>query len=114
MTTKSKGESIRQKIIDLSKKQGVRHFNLETAFLIERLVARLVVDKNLHKNLVFKGGFVGLKVYDSPRYTVDLDALLLKANIDQTLELVKKQAEIDIDDGVWFRFEDKVDRKSVV
>lgn len=74
-------------------------------FLIERLVARLVADKKLSQNLVFKGGFVGLKVYGSPRYTIDLDALLVKSNIDSTLELVKQRAEMDSDDGTWFRFE---------
>jgi hypothetical protein len=53
---------------------------VETVFLIERLVARLIADKKLSQNLVFKGGFVGLRVYDSPRYTIDLDALLIGEN----------------------------------
>lgn len=109
MTTKSKGDSIRQKLIHLSNKLDARYQNIETVFLIERLVARLVANKTLSKNLVFKGGFVGLKVYDSPRYTVDLDALLVKSGIEATLQLTKKCAEIDLDDGVWFRFEDQID-----
>lgn len=109
MTTKSKGESTRQKLTILSSKMGVKYSNIETAFLIERLIARLMNDKKLSNHLVFKGGFVGLRVYESPRYTIDLDALLLKANIESTLELVKKKAEFDIDDGVWFKFEDQVD-----
>jgi hypothetical protein len=73
--------------------------------LIERLVARLVADKKLCQHLVFKGGFVGLRVYGSPRYTIDLDALLVRANIDSTLERVKKRAEMDSGDSTWFRFE---------
>lgn len=109
MTTKSKGESIRQKLTALSTKLGVKYANIETAFLIERLLARLMADKTLSNHLVFKGGFVGLKVYESPRYTVDLDALLIKANIESTLKLVKEKAEFDLNDGVWFRFEDQVD-----
>ncbi|MEK6627730.1 MAG: nucleotidyl transferase AbiEii/AbiGii toxin family protein [Bdellovibrionota bacterium] len=109
MTTKSKGESIRQKLTTLSKKMGVEYKDLETIFMIERLVARLIVDKHLASHLVFKGGFVGLKIYESPRYTVDLDALLVKANIDETLERVKQQAESDLNDGVWFRFESQTD-----
>jgi predicted nucleotidyltransferase component of viral defense system len=109
MTTKSKGESTRQKLTILSSKMGVKYSNIETAFLIERLISRLMNDKKLSNHLVFKGGFVGLRVYESPRYTIDLDALLLKANIETTLELVKKKAEYDIDDGVWFKFEDQVD-----
>ena len=109
MTTKAKGTSIRQKIIDFGKKLDVKPRDLETVFMIERLVARLVADKNLASHLVFKGGFVGLKIYESPRYTVDLDALLVKANIDETLERVKQQAEFDLNDGVWFRFESQID-----
>jgi predicted nucleotidyltransferase component of viral defense system len=109
MTTKAKGESIRQKLTTMSKKLEAKYRDVETVFLIERLVARLIADKKLADRLVFKGGFVGLKVYESPRYTVDLDALLVKSNIDQTLEQVKKQAEHDLDDGVWFRFETQVD-----
>ncbi len=36
MTTKSKGESIRQKLTTLSIKKAVKYSNLETVFLIER------------------------------------------------------------------------------
>ena len=109
MTTRSKGESVRQKLTALSKKMEVDYKDLETVFMIERLVARLIEDKHLSYHLVFKGGFVGLKIYESPRYTIDLDALLVKANIDETLERVKKQAEVDLNDGIWFRFEKQID-----
>jgi predicted nucleotidyltransferase component of viral defense system len=105
MTTKSKSDSVRKKLSNLAHKLDVPYQNLETAFLIERLVVRLVADKKLSKHLVFKGGFVGLRVYGSSRYTIDLDALLVKANIDSTLELAKQKAESDIGDSVWFRFE---------
>lgn len=108
MTTKSKSDSVRKKLSNLAHKLDVPYRNLETAFLIERLVARLVSDKKLKSNLVFKGGFVGLRVYDSPRYTIDLDALLVKANLDSTLELTKQKAESDIGDSVWFRFESQI------
>ena len=109
MTTKSKGESVRQKLTNLSAKMSIKYSNLETSFLIERLVARLIADKSLRQHLVFKGGFVGLKVYDSPRYTVDLDALLVKSNIEATLKLTKECAQSDLDDGVWFRYEGQID-----
>ena len=109
MTTKAKGTSIRQKIIEMSKKMEVNPRDLETVFLIERLVARLTANKNLADRLVFKGGFVGLKVYDSPRYTVDLDALLVKSNIEETLVMVEDQAQLDLNDGVWFRFDGQTD-----
>ena len=109
MTTKSKGSSVRQRLTDLSQKIRAPYQNLETAFMIERLVARLVADKKLGKHLIFKGGFVGLRVYESHRYTVDLDALLVNAKIESTLDLAKEKAESDLDDGVWFRFEDQID-----
>ena len=109
MTTKAKGESIRVKLKNLSSKLNVKYSDLETVFLIERLVARLISDKALAKSLVFKGGFVGLKIYESPRYTIDLDALLVKSNIESTLKLVTNKAETDLNDGVWFRFESQVD-----
>ena len=109
MTPKAKGNSIRQKLVNLSSESGTAFENIATAFLIERLVARFVSNEDLRKALVFKGGFVGLKVYDSPRYTVDLDALLLKANLEPTLRLTKSTAELDLGDGVWFRFESQID-----
>jgi len=109
MTTKSKGESVRQKLTAISKKLDVQYKDIETVFMIERLVVRLIADKSLASHLVFKGGFVGLKIYESPRYTVDLDALLVKSNIEDTLEKVKTQAEADLNDGVWFRFESQID-----
>jgi hypothetical protein len=78
-------------------------------FIIERLVARLVADQNLSESLVFKGGFVGLRVYESNRYTIDLDALLMKANVGPTLARVKERAMTDLGDGVWFVFEEQLD-----
>ena len=109
MTTKAKGSSVRQKLINLSVDLGVPYQNLETAFILERLVARLPADEELHQHLVFKGGFVGLKVYNSSRYTVDVDALVVQASVDSTLERARACAATDLDDGVWFRFEDQVD-----
>lgn len=109
MTTKAKGHSVRQKLINLSLQRNVPFQNLETAFMLERLVARLVADDTLNRHLVFKGGFVGLRVYDSSRYTVDVDALVVNADVGSTLVGVREKAEFDLEDGVWFRFEDQVD-----
>ena len=109
MTTKAKGSSVRQRLADLSRKAGVPYQNLETAFILERLAARLIADKFLQQHLVFKGGFVGLKVYNSLRYTVDLDALVVRTNVESTLNLSREKAESDLDDGVWFRFENQID-----
>jgi predicted nucleotidyltransferase component of viral defense system len=109
MTTKAKGTSIRQKLINVSVEIGVPFQNLETVFILERLVARLTADAGLQKHLVFKGGFVGLKVYNSARYTVDVDALVIEADVESILKSAKRCVETELDDGVWFRFEDQVD-----
>lgn len=109
MSTKAKGTSATQKLANLAKKRGARFEHVATEFLIERLVRRLVDDKKLASLLVFKGGFVGLRVYNSSRYTVDLDALLRKSNLEATLKLTREAAEADLEDGVWFRFESQVD-----
>lgn len=52
---------------------------------------------------------MGLRVYDSPRYAVDVDAIVVKANVESTLKRTREKAETDVEDGVWFRFEDQVD-----
>ncbi len=90
MTTKAKGTSIRQRLINLSLEIGVPFQNLETAFILERLVARLTSDSELQTHLVFKGGFIGLKVYNSARYTIDLDALVVKADVGSILVCSKR------------------------
>lgn len=108
MTTKAKGSSVRQKLINLSVDSGVPFQNLETAFILERLVARLTTDEELQTHLVFKGGFVGLKVYKSPRYTVDVDALVIRAAVGSILDRARRFAETNLDDGVWFRFQDQI------
>lgn len=99
MTTKAKGTSVRQKLINLSVERGVPYQNLKTAFSLERLVARLIADKELHQHLVFKGGFVGLEVYNSFRYMVDVDALVVNAAVDSILERTVLCAETDPDDS---------------
>ena len=51
MTTKAKSDSIRKKLSNHSQKLKVPYRNVETVFLIERLVARLVADKRLSHDL---------------------------------------------------------------
>jgi hypothetical protein len=75
VTSKDLGNSIRHRLLDPSGKLGTSYQNLETVFLLERFVARLLTDEAISEHLVFKGGFVGMKVYGSPRYTTDVDAI---------------------------------------
>lgn len=109
MKKSDQAKFIAAKLSKLSRAQKIPYENFATAFLIERLLARLVSNPQLTKSLVFKGGYVGLRVYNSERYTVDLDALLLKADVSSTLKQTAKAIEKDLDDGTWFLLESQVD-----
>lgn len=112
MSEKNNPTSIAAKLSNLAKKKATTYQSISTAFLIERLLARLVLNKALMKVLVFKGGYVGLRVYNSERYTIDLDALLLKADISKTLTKTIVAIETDIGDGTWFAHESQIDLKT--
>ena len=101
MSLKDQATSITQKLGNLAQKQGVSFQSIFTSFLIERLVARLTSDKQLREALVFKGGYVGLRVYNSSRYTVDLDALLKKSKLAPTLLKTRETAEKNLKDAVY-------------
>jgi hypothetical protein len=98
------GISIRKKLSNLSHKLNTPFENISTEFLLERLVMRLTSNSDLFNKLIFKGGYVGLRIYDSGRYTVDLDALLSKGNLKNIVEKVKDVVCSEFEDGVWFRF----------
>lgn len=87
----------------------VAHGEIVTKFLIERAVARLMQDPMLHDNLVFKGGFVLLSLYDSPRHTKDLDAVLVGKSPEIIHERIKQAMQKDMQDCTWFLYEDMVD-----
>jgi predicted nucleotidyltransferase component of viral defense system len=78
-------------------------------FLIERMLVRLMADSKLSDALVFKGGYVGLRIYHSPRNTVDLDAVIQKGSLTKLAEVARMAVEKDIGDGTWFRFDETVD-----
>lgn len=105
MTSKDLGNSIKHRLLDLSGKLGTSYQNLETVFLLERFVARLLADETISGHLVFKGGFVGMKVYRSPRYTTDVDAIARGIELNKLSISVSRLAERDIGDGAWFRFD---------
>ena len=112
MNLKDQARSIAQKLSSLSRAENTTYQNIATEFLIERLLARITSDKKLFESLVFKGGYVGLRIYDSPRYTIDLDALLIKSDIPSTLTRIKQSANTDLGDGTWFHFEKDIDLKT--
>lgn len=103
------GKSINQRIGNIAKKINVFHQNVVTDFLLEKLLTRIISDKALHDKVIFKGGYVCLKIYGSERYTIDLDAVLQKGNIRKTIDKIRELATKDSDDGVWFIFEEEID-----
>ncbi len=109
MKLKDQTTSIKQRLSNLAQKKNLSYQIVATNFLLERLLARLITDKKLFNSLVFKGGYVGLRIYNSNRYTIDLDALLVKSNIQSALEQTRLAAEKDLSDAVWFCFEKQID-----
>ncbi|PWU22200.1 MAG: hypothetical protein C5B49_01300 [Bdellovibrio sp.] len=112
MKKADQAKSIATKLSSLSKSRGVPYQIISTTFLLERLLARLLLDSQLSKTLIFKGGYVGLRVYESPRYTIDLDAILHRADADETLKRALDSVQKDIGDGVWFHLESQINLKT--
>jgi hypothetical protein len=106
---KDQARSITAKLSQLSKDLGVAYPKIFTEFILERLAYRLISHSDLRGKLVFKGGYVSLRVYESPRYTIDLDALLRRGRLDSIASVVRLAAEEEGTDGVWFRLEKTVD-----
>ena len=104
----AKARSIAQRLSNISKEMNISYRYMSTNFFIERMVSRILTTP-LKDKLIFKGGYVGLRVYDSKRYTVDLDAVLQSIKDKNRLELLQKAIESDISDGVWFKLERQED-----
>lgn len=82
---------------------------LLTSFLIERALVRMVSDEFLYGHLVFKGGYVGQRIFETGRFTRDLDSILLGTSMDSVLESVKNALSQDVEDHTWFEFEEQSD-----
>lgn len=81
------------------------HFSVNEIRVIvalERAIARLSHDKALAGHLVFKGGFVLLKKYESLRFTRDADVLAVATSKEKLKSLVCAALDADIEDGLWF------------
>lgn len=75
---------------------------LRVIVALERAIARLSQSEELSEHLIFKGGFVLLKSYESFRFTRDADALAVAILKEKTKELVLKALAVDLEDGLWF------------
>lgn len=104
MTNNDNAKHILKSLAKLAKKdsQMLSINELRIIVAIEGLVARLLAFKGLSKHLVFKGGFVLLKVLAHDRFTRDLDSLVRGITLEEASDLVVKAIEVDLDDGLWF------------
>jgi Nucleotidyl transferase AbiEii toxin, Type IV TA system len=93
----------------LATQKGATYADIFTQFLLEPALARLMSDRTLAKHLVFKGGYVSVRVYESPRYTTDLDAVVHTGDKAKVLKLAKTAMNIYLQDHVWFAFEKEID-----
>jgi hypothetical protein len=101
------------RLSDLANETQTPFPHLLTNFLLERAAMRLTADKKLASHLVFKGGYVGLRVHHSPRYTVDLDALAVNLPLKTAVDMARAAINVrELQDPVWFVFEDLVDLKT--
>lgn len=85
--------------------QNEPRFNLNEVRIIvalERAIARLSAFPELQEHLVFKGGFVLFKSYESLRFTRDADALAISVSKESLGNLVQKALLADLDDGLWY------------
>ena len=101
-------QAISAKLAAIAREQKTNYAQVFTTFLLERAAIRLSSDKYLSNHLVFKGGFVGLKLYNSPRYTVDLDAVIKGSAQSEIEEKIKAIFSRDYLDHVFFIFDKKI------
>lgn len=109
MTKSSTAQSIFDRLKRLAKERGVSPNHLVTELLLERVAVRLTADPVLQKHLIFKGGYIGLRIYGSPRYTTDLDAVVHNMPNKEIVEKAEAAVLTPENDGVWFLFEETID-----
>lgn len=86
---KAQLQSIQAKLKNTAAQHGANYQEMLTLFLLERAAVRLLGDVNLQNNLIFKGGYVGVRVYNSPRYTTDLELLSVEWTLRTLLSVLK-------------------------
>jgi hypothetical protein len=113
VTLSEKGKVVLHALAKLAKESTLSINELRVVLALERVVARIDAHKVLRNKLIFKGGFVLLRVFDSPRFTRDLDALVVDMPKQKLLLQVKEALNVDLNDGLYFaqpEMEDLVDQ----
>lgn len=85
----------------LEKTSSLSLNELRVVTALERVVSRIESSK-LSGYIIFKGGFVLFKVYDSTRFTRDVDAIGKGIDLEEIKKEVPKVLSKDLNDGVWF------------
>lgn len=94
-------QSIRDALIIKSKEMGFRLPQMQMLLAQERFLARLYSLPE-GKHFIWKGGSLIIRKYSSleiPRYTVDIDLLLKGIDYKNTLGLLQKACNINLNDG---------------
>jgi predicted nucleotidyltransferase component of viral defense system len=96
-------QSIKEKIKNISKKEGVAFNALLETFFLERFMVR-VAKSRYRENLVFKGGMCLAQYLDLGRETRDLDFLVQKIESNETKirEMFISISSVEVEDGVEF------------
>jgi len=92
-------QSLKDKIKVLARKQKIDTAKFQTIVVFERVVARLLTRDFIRENMVFSGGFVMIKSYDSERFTKDLDAIVRDVPTKKLFDEVKTALTTDLGDG---------------
>ncbi len=103
MSRKSFANTINKSLKAIAEKDKTLNFNeLRLLIGMERVVARLEHHSVLRDHLIFKGGFVLLKNFESPRFTRDIDALAKDLTKAKLKKLVCEALKSDLEDGLWY------------
>ena len=103
--SESLARSVTAQLSKMARSQQKPFDRLLTIFLLERMVARLTSDPQLARCLVFKGGYVSIRVYDTKRFTTDVDAIISGLERMNAIDRIKIQMAQPKGDATWFFFE---------
>lgn len=104
MTEIEKSKEVLRELTKLSKTSLLSINELRVILALERIVARIESHKTLREKLIFKGGFVLLKMLESPRFTRDLDALAFDLPKQEVIDSITNVLSVDLNDGLYFGY----------
>ena len=102
MSLNEQSKKVLRALVTLSKTSSLSINELRVVVALERVVARIEAHKPLRDKLLFKGGFVLLKSFDTQRFTRDLDALATDMPKQKLVSHVRQALSIDLGDGLYF------------